>query len=155
MITTSAVLPSVEAALVFPMQHVITRYQKREGVSLEAATLHEREIKRYLFLCAKYPNERWPMVKAIDELWHTFIIFTKDYQAFCTKLGVLFIHHQPFAGTENRIELREAYQRFLNCYRTEFGEPPPTVWPASINGADGLSECSDGDSCQSSCSQCR
>ncbi|MGI0036892.1 MAG: glycine-rich domain-containing protein [Nitrososphaera sp.] len=31
----------------------------------------------------------------IDEIWHTFILFTKEYQEFCKMLVGEYIHHEP------------------------------------------------------------
>lgn len=140
------------SALAFPMADVLVRYQKKTGTSDKLAQLHERELKRYLYLCALHPGGGWPMVITIDDLWHTFIIFTKEYHQFCQALGVPYLHHQPFVdGNDvNLTELNERYQQFRLLYRQEFGRMPSQVWPRKLS-----TECADGDSCESSCSQCR
>jgi len=41
-------------------------------------------------------NRRIEMVSEIvDEVWHTFILFTKEYADFCNKVMGKFIHHEP------------------------------------------------------------
>ena len=57
-------------------------------------TSHEREIKRFLALSAINPG-KYGMRGPLDELWHTFIIFTSAYANFCRLLGGGFIHHLP------------------------------------------------------------
>ncbi len=33
--------------------------------------------------------------KVVDELWHEFILYTRDYQQFCDAAFDTFFHHQP------------------------------------------------------------
>lgn len=40
----------------------------------------------------------------IDEMWHNFILFTKDYKAFCYEYFGDFINHQPMTYKENKNE---------------------------------------------------
>ena len=99
---------------------------------------HEREIKRFLALSSLYPG-RYGMRGPLDELWHTFIIFTSWYARFCKRLGGGFIHHFPKVPSE-RVEeptakpssstwySRRDYQRF-------FAEPAPAhLWPRAGGG---------------------
>lgn len=44
--------------------------------------------------------------KVVDDAWHEFILFTKDYQNFCEKAFGCFLHHQPSEKFEK--------DRFLN-----------------------------------------
>ena len=144
----------------YPMTRVLTRYQSDCGVSAEQSALHERELKRYLYLCAQNPGVHWPMVNSIDGLWHTFLLFTQDYHAFCAELGVPFIHHEPFTDGHVPATLADDYNRFLHEYREHFGEPPTEIWPRSITNDRGdCASCGSGCSgagCGSSCgSSCR
>lgn len=128
----------------YPMNRVLARYQTDCGVSAQQSALHERELKRYLFLCAENPGAHWPMVNTIDDLWHTFLLFTQDYHAFCAQLGVPFIHHEPFLDGEVHETLADDYRRFLDIYRSNFGDPPTEIWPQSL--------CTDHSDCGSGCS---
>ena len=38
----------------------------------------------------------------IDEMWHTFILFTRDYHNFCYKYFSRFIHHTPLTYLEKK-----------------------------------------------------
>jgi len=42
----------------------------------------------------------------IDEMWHNFLCFTKDYQVFCKNNFGVFIHHNPTSKSFNA-ELKE------------------------------------------------
>jgi hypothetical protein len=35
---------------------------------------------------------------AVDDAWHEFILFTRDYDRFCQKAFGQFLHHTPTAG---------------------------------------------------------
>lgn len=129
------------AALGFPMDHIIKRYRKDFDVEESVASIHEHEIRRYLYLSATHPGERWPMVASVDKLWHTFLLFTRDYQRFCNSLGVPFLHHEPFADETDHSRVAEAYARFLSCYRAEFGEPLASIWPAQIGTTSDCTDC--------------
>lgn len=140
-----------EKAMAFPMGRILARYRSDHEVPQESADIHEREVKRYLAICANYPEERFPMAASIDELWHTFLIFTKEYHDFCGMLGVPFIHHDPIGEKTDRTEMQTTYELFLHIYRNKFGEAAPmSIWPARLDG-----ECAGGGDCESNCAQCR
>ena len=139
--------PTIKAAFDFPLAHVLARYMKDHGVSQADAEIHDRELRRYLCLAARDPGAGWPMVPALDPLWHTFLVFTKDYQRFCQTLGVPFIHHQPFDDAVDRDRVEHRYQQFLAEYRETFGPPPLEVWPDTL--ANCGSECEQ--QCQGQC----
>lgn len=160
---STAVLPmaiEVQPAMSFPMGNILARYAKDNPSLAPSAALHERELKRYLYLCAKHREQGWPMVNSLDELWHTFIIFTKDYHEFCRQLGVEYLHHQPVNDGDDTSGVPGDYAKFLQLYRQEFGAPPKSVWPRKLKGSDCGSGCSGGGcsgiGCGSSCgSSCR
>lgn len=85
----------IQKAMDYPLPDIIKRYKKDYNVTDEDAKKHERELKRYLILVAEN-DFNIPMVsKEIDNLWHTFLLFTKDYEKYCKKILKKFIHHVP------------------------------------------------------------
>lgn len=36
----------------------------------------------------------------VDVGWHAFVLHTRDYMEFCTRVAGRFIHHTPTAGAE-------------------------------------------------------
>lgn len=83
-----------------------------------ATKKHETEVK-------KWPkNEALDFVfimdqkmKDIDNMWHIFLLFTKDYQQFCSQYFNEFIHHVP--GVAQTLPKEESYyeinlERFLS-----------------------------------------
>lgn len=57
----------------------------------------------------------------LDEMWHAFIIQTKEYAEFAERLGK-FVNHSTTAAPRE-----SAYDKTLIAYRAAFGEPH-AVW---------------------------
>jgi hypothetical protein len=52
----------------------------------------------------------------IDNMWHTFLLFTRDYHTFCQKhLAGVFFHHDPLVSTGAAVSTI-AYELELNRY---------------------------------------
>ena len=118
----------IERAMAFPMGPILERYGKEQGLSAELAREHEREIKRFLLVKALHPDRHYGMAGPIDELWHTFIIFTRQYIDFCNSIAGGYIHHAPVVVGEERPT--DIYELFLRDYESTFKEvPPPHIWP--------------------------
>src|SRR6266446_4491330 len=89
-ISTSLKTPNkkidIQKVMDYPIPHIIARYRKDYNVSQDDAKIHEIELKRYLILAADISDdtENLDMMSTkVDNLWHTFLLFTKDYQIFC------------------------------------------------------------------------
>lgn len=93
---------NIQKAMDFPFTHIIRRYQKDYGVSLETALEHERELKRFLIITAENHPESTDMFSPeVDDLWHTFLLFTTEYHQFCYDILGQFIHHVPKINEAN------------------------------------------------------
>jgi hypothetical protein len=140
-----------QKAMRYDIADVMRRYAEHTRLPQEALDEHEREIKRFLVMCAANPG-MYAMRGPLDELWHTFIIFTSSYAKFCRLLGGRFIHHQPTAPEEappKKARTQNSYQRFLKDYQLAFAEEAPAhIWPRPGGGAVGTTTC---DNCGSWC----
>ena len=87
----------IQKVMDYQMPNIIARYRKDYKASEEDAKVHERELKRYLILAgdADDGDSLGMMSSEVDNLWHTFLLFTKEYQAFCNDMFGKFIHHCP------------------------------------------------------------
>jgi hypothetical protein len=56
------------------------------------------ELKAFLVTCSTSAAPRRPTAR-VDVLWHEFILFTRDYHAFCNRLGG-YVHHTPEVPVE-------------------------------------------------------
>jgi hypothetical protein len=118
----------ISRAMVFPMDAAVDRYAAENDLPIEVAREHERELKRYLALCALEPEVSYGMKGPVDDLWHTFITFTRDYAGFCDEVAGHFIHHVPNDSSNGHEDT--SYGEMLEAYSATFGEAaPPEFWP--------------------------
>jgi len=73
----------------------------------------------------------------VDELWHTFILFTNDYRKFCDTTVGEYIHHDPNVNAEDRngplfvSNKKRNIEFFYEEYEKYFG-PSPTIWKQKV-----------------------
>jgi hypothetical protein len=121
---------ATHAALNFPLTRIAARYQQLYDVSTHDLLRRERELKRYLVLRSRLRTSTLPTPKVLDQLWHVFLLYTRDYMDFCDILGGGFIHHVPSESSPPVEEVAERYREMLAEYEELFREEPPgDVWP--------------------------
>ncbi len=87
------------------------------------------EFLRFAYLAWTMPGGATPS-KVVDEVWHTFILFTRSYERFCYQAKGAMLHHDPGGGGQaDEARFQEAYSRTLERYEAEFGPAPPAYWP--------------------------
>ncbi len=57
-----------------------------------------------------------PEIAKLDEMWHTFVLFTRDYADFCERYFGFFLHHIPNEDEEERSEDPETVRAHLEQY---------------------------------------
>jgi hypothetical protein len=127
----------VDGILNYQMPYVIERCKKDHGYDDEDMAIIEREFKRYLVLVAekKQKGEGTGMFsKHVDNLWHTFILFTREYTEFGNKYVGRYIHHAPEVVSfenrtpEQRAQSRKDFQAFVKNYEETFKEEIHSIW---------------------------
>ncbi|MGV1905722.1 glycine-rich domain-containing protein [Agrobacterium cavarae] len=147
-----------EIASRFTLEPVLSRYCREEGLSPDIAQAHRRELLRFLALCATATNhgKSYGMTGAVDELWHTFVIFTREYADFCEAVAGRFLHHVPEVEGSMSPSTVSLYLSFLEDYEAVFEEPAPAAyWPRpdgdpesnQCRGCSACSGCGGGGSC--------
>lgn len=107
-------IATLEKVLNYQNENVVHKFIENFNVSYEEASELFEETKKWLWVCAyraiynknnsnakKLPS--WSVDNSmliLDEMWHTFILFTKDYLDFCTNYFGFFIHHSPRTKSE-------------------------------------------------------
>ena len=79
-------------------ERLVGRIVIDEQIPRPTAELAMDEGLRFLRECAERPDDRRSPSRVADIGWHTFILFTKEYAAFCDRVAGHFIHHVPELG---------------------------------------------------------
>jgi|SRR5215467_6308907 hypothetical protein len=123
----------IETAMSFPMDELLRKYCMEHSLPIETGREHEREIKRFLALSVINSSTKYMMSGPMDELWHSFILFTKKYHDFCYLVAGHYIHHTPSIPNDKPNDFG-GYMQLLQDYKVLFGEEPPTqYWPRPLN----------------------
>jgi len=72
--------------------------EKRSDLTSVQVDLVFDTLLEYLMLASKEKEGLYLSSFILDEAWHTFILFTKDYATFCNDYVGKFIHHMPSVG---------------------------------------------------------
>jgi hypothetical protein len=121
----------------FDFGKVVQKFTIEHKVSPDAASEILLELKRWFTLCLLHPEKAYATGGRVDEMWHTFILFTKDYARFCQDTAGAFIHHRPDIGSDDPEEQKISADRMAEKaklleadYLKYFGSPPPGhIWP--------------------------
>lgn len=105
------------------------------------------EFKKYAALSQIAEGPLGMSSPKVDEVWHQFILFTRQYADFCENVLGGFLHHSPHTSQTSNYKKREGSLNFSRAYQQNFGEIPE-IWRVSTNCDD----CWD-DDCDSDCSQ--
>lgn len=116
----------------FDLEDVKRSYTQKYGLTEEQTNVHERELKRYLTLCALNPGKSYGMFSNIDMLWHEFICFTPKYARFCDAFVGHYLHHVP-AGSDDAVSADHSQgpssrQNTISDYERHFGPMDPEIW---------------------------
>ena len=68
----------------------------RPGLDAKEQQLVARALRQFFLAYHKSNYGRVAMPsQVVDDLWHEFILFTRDYQNFCQQAFGRFLHHTP------------------------------------------------------------
>jgi hypothetical protein len=94
------------------------------------------EVKRYLVIAALDSGTSWHMYSLrIDECWHQFILFTRQYVEFCKLYFGRYVPHAPSNSPETgrKPGRRASFREFDARYRELFHSPLPEIWVDARN----------------------
>jgi hypothetical protein len=122
------------------------RWIEREDLSEVASKLKQEDsswkdkdlnnglenLKRYYALSILDPLNFHAVPVPLDPFWHTHLLFSRDYAAFCDKVFGQFIHHQPllFAETAMVAFVRELYDYTIALQPKIFNNVDRRWWPS-------------------------
>lgn len=112
----------------FNVEPVIQRLMTDHQLDRLVAGEQMGELKKFLAICAA-SDEPIGMAGPVDDAWHSFLMFTRDYRDFCSRLGK-YIDHVPDTDEGDHAESAAGYATFLQLYELAFLETPPAAhWP--------------------------
>jgi hypothetical protein len=120
-------------ALEYQAPFLIEKLQKDHVVaSASEAEALFTEVKRYLVLTRLDDDVSWQMYSIrVDEVWHQFVLFTREYAMFCDEHLGGFAHHRPSNAPElpgSRDLQPSTFRGFRARYREMFGQELPDCW---------------------------
>jgi|CXWL01.1.fsa_nt_gi hypothetical protein len=125
---------AIEKVMAYRNDRVLERFTRDYGnAEVEADRVFE-SFKQFMVACivADGPKTTSP---TIDDMWHTFVLHTRDYRTFCDEYLGGFIEHEPVhdgGAPENYRATRDLTFRI-------FGMLDEECWPVQ-----GKSSCSSG-----------
>ncbi len=100
-------------ALAHHSDDVVQGFRRHYAVDTRTARQLFDDVKRWLWLYTIAPPRLRKTgfqidnrLKMLDEMWHSFLLFTREYQAYCHALGVPYIHHAPTTNGMRRAQSR-------------------------------------------------
>lgn len=92
---------------------VVRRFREQYPVSEREGEEIFRETKKWLWLLSvASPPGRLSVtdpILVLDEMWHAFLMYTRDYEDFCQRYFGRFLHHAPTTHAETaRLQRRLA-----------------------------------------------
>ncbi len=83
------------------------------------------EFKKYVALLTISQQSLGMVSTKVDNLWHEFILFTREYMDFCQQFYGKYIHHRPYTSFHKADP--NADTLFYDWYHRVYGHLP-TVW---------------------------
>jgi len=138
-------LPPLNELLTYSNPHLLARYKKEFPDNSLSAEQALTELLKYFWLCEKHRQDReanptdeelnfhcaiHAEMHEIDDMWHTFLLFTKDYTDFGHKYFGKFLHHVPEVSEEkpSDAEYETDLSRYLSYAYDQLGEETIRTW---------------------------
>lgn len=139
---------SLKHALSFRSDLAIRNFRKRHPLPDETCELLFRETIRWMWLCRHHertgstrPLFVIPAMRLLDEMWHAWILCTRDYAAFCEFYLGGFVHHHPNLAPLPSSRLSDEFEhqvKELIRYVTETLGPETAIcWFRTLPEIDG------------------
>lgn len=121
---------ALNQVLTYTHPNVLARYRKDFPNNTMPADETLCELIKFLWLIHKHEQDKKQSphdealhftcmmheeMRELDDMWHTFLLFTQDYQQFCLNHFGYFIHHHPF-DEKDKVAINQHYELELNRY---------------------------------------
>lgn len=132
----------LSTVLAYANPRVLDRYRKDYPDNQLSAAEAFHDLMQYLWLSGKLKKERleahggsapgfgafiFPVMKEMDDMWHTFLLFTSDYREFCLRHFDAFLDHAPVGDDDPRTPV-ESIEGWLHYIGRHLGEDTLRKW---------------------------
>lgn len=142
-------LPSLDSLLAYKNPAVLRLYIQNYPTHFLSAEVAFEEVLKYLWLSQKNKMDlidrpedpslpegiiMLRSMREIDDMWHEFILFTKDYTEFCDHYFGEYLHHLPNILDNAPIERQEIEQevkKLVPYVYESLGEESTRRWYAA------------------------
>lgn len=132
--------------LTYHHPHVLKRYQQDYPNNRLTAEEALQELLKFLWLSQKLQHDRQHApdnpalhfhstmheeMQEIDDMWHTFILFTQDYSDFCQRFFGEYLHHAPVTDDLPMLseqEYQTSLENYLSYIYDHLGEETVVKW---------------------------
>ena len=108
---------ALEEVLQYKNEAVVLRFMETWDLPRRDADDLFEQMNKWLWICAVSGTDPAaprlaisPSTKLIDEMWHTFILFTQDYVSYCERYFGRYLHHAPTPQSEYHTAI-DSYER--------------------------------------------
>lgn len=134
---------SLQDVLNYKHDGVVKKYSLLHKKSLEESELIFSDLMRFFWASGKHEEDKVSgsqtdfvfimdeAMRPIDDIWHVFLLYTKDYMEFCDKYYGEFIHHLPDIVPnldDNERDFDTNLSRFLDYNYDLLGEETIKRW---------------------------
>lgn len=139
-------VPTLENLLAYRHPGAIRTYMRTYGVDECIAQQLFIDMLKYLWVSSKHradqelaphePSLQFSFVmhqemRDIDNMWHGFILYTKDYTEFCDRFFGAYLHHSPDVAEgvgPTQDEFAEEMAKYLSYVYDNLGEQCMRQW---------------------------
>ena len=109
----------------YDLTHVRARLLRKELLTPALVDLMIFEFRRYLGLRLVQDRSVPMLSRAVDEVWHTTLLFTRLYADLCDHVFGFFLHHDPATAPWSDVD--ERWNDFCASYYRLYG-PLGSLW---------------------------
>lgn len=120
----SAPVKDFYGALNYANPDLVQRFARTKGLAINEAERYFRECKKMLILMGSMKDPFSPS-QPLDEIWHHFILHTREYEEYCKTYIGRFLHHNP-----TDVPYVESRTRMLGIAKMLFKEIDVALWPS-------------------------
>jgi hypothetical protein len=106
--------------------------KKHPALALKDCQLVAQGLRQFFLTYLKSGHQQVSMPSQVaDDLWHEFILYTKNYQMFCDKAFGRFLHHTPAAVMSSAKQSNTGLRRcwWFACKEENINPRAPTRLP--------------------------